>query len=463
MDGRADVYALGVVGFQMLAGELPFTAPNTPALLLKHVSEPPAPISSRRPDIPAALGHAIERALAKSRDERWPTAAAFRDALADDAVAPASYSRSASVSQAPAALRAASQQRVQAALQAHDAQWPVAPAQPPLPPYPAWRGEHEGDRSSWREAQRAWREQVREQRRAWAEELRSRHDAARRERREAREGSRGAPPSERIRRFQRHAVSNALVMLMLFFINAAVGGHPWFIFPWIGISIGIAVHALSLWQDGVRLRDLFRRPSRIAALQDATRVDVDPSVIADARARALVGGDVLAGRRGDVVRRAADDERAVLDILLKLPPADRAQLPDVEPTLRALVERVGELAQNLHSLDADVRPEHFAELEARLADARGLPEQSADRERRVTLLERQRASLQELAGRREKLTSQLESASLVLQTMRFDLLRLRSAGIGNASSDASGVTQEARALSKDIGRVLDAAAEVRRL
>jgi serine/threonine-protein kinase len=47
--------------------------------------------------------------------------------------------------------------------------------------------------------------------------------------------------------------------------------------------------------------------------------------------------------------------------------------------------------------------------------------------------------------------------------MRLDVLRLRSAGIGNAASDLSSVTQEARAVSRDIGRVLDAAAEVRKL
>jgi serine/threonine-protein kinase len=176
-----------------------------------------------------------------------------------------------------------------------------------------------------------------------------------------------------------------------------------------------------------------------------------------------VGSDVLAGRHGDAVRRAADDERAVQETLRGLSPADRAQLPDVEPTLRALVERVGSLAQALHSLDTDVRPEQLAQLDARLADARALPEQSHDRDRRVALLERQRTSLGELAERRGTLAGQLESASLVLQTMRLDLLRLRSAGIGNASSDVSGVTQEARALSKDIGRVLDAAAEVRKL
>ena len=44
IDGRADLYALGVVGYQMLAGSLPFRAGNTPAMLMKHISEQPRPL-----------------------------------------------------------------------------------------------------------------------------------------------------------------------------------------------------------------------------------------------------------------------------------------------------------------------------------------------------------------------------------------------------------------------------------
>jgi serine/threonine-protein kinase len=81
----------------------------------------------------------------------------------------------------------------------------------------------------------------------------------------------------------------------------------------------------------------------------------------------------------------------------------------------------------------------------------------------LVLLERQRTTLTELAGRQTVLGDQLENASLVLHTMRLDLLRLRSAGIASAAGDVHSVTQEARALSNDIGRVLEAAAEVKRL
>src|SRR5471032_584147 len=88
VDGRADIYALGVVGYQMLAGELPHKATNTPSMLMKHISERPRPLGEVRPDLPANLIYAIERAMQKGRDDRWPDASAFRDALADTALVP---------------------------------------------------------------------------------------------------------------------------------------------------------------------------------------------------------------------------------------------------------------------------------------------------------------------------------------------------------------------------------------
>lgn len=83
VDARSDVYSLGVVGYQMIAGELPFSANNTPALLAKHVSEAPRALRDWRPDAPESLANTIAVAMAKNADERWPSAAAFRDAVGD--------------------------------------------------------------------------------------------------------------------------------------------------------------------------------------------------------------------------------------------------------------------------------------------------------------------------------------------------------------------------------------------
>ncbi len=82
VDGRSDLYSLAVVAYHMLSGDTPFKAVNTPAMLVKHVSERPRPIRERRPDVPAYLAVAIDRALAKKPEDRWSDAAEFRDALA---------------------------------------------------------------------------------------------------------------------------------------------------------------------------------------------------------------------------------------------------------------------------------------------------------------------------------------------------------------------------------------------
>src|SRR6188768_599754 len=85
LDGRSDVYSLGVLAYQMLTGRVPFSASNSMALLLKHVTERPKPISELRPDTPPAMVTAIERALMKSPEDRWPTAGTLRDALHPEA------------------------------------------------------------------------------------------------------------------------------------------------------------------------------------------------------------------------------------------------------------------------------------------------------------------------------------------------------------------------------------------
>jgi serine/threonine-protein kinase len=140
-------------------------------------------------------------------------------------------------------------------------------------------------------------------------------------------------------------------------------------------------------------------------------------------------------------------------------------IPDVGPTVEALAQRVGSLALTLHRLDADVGGASVNLLEARLRTLRAEAgrEPTAEQERRIALLDRQRATIGELSERRGVLAAQMESASLALQNLRLDLLKLRSSGLGSAISDVTNATQEAKALSRDIGHAVDAVREVKRL
>jgi serine/threonine-protein kinase len=104
----------------------------------------------------------------------------------------------------------------------------------------------------------------------------------------------------------------------------------------------------------------------------------------------------------------------------------------------------------------------MAELDARIADVQN-DSDSAEGRRRLTLLQRQRATLEDLVQRRAALARQLDSAGLALGNLRLDLIKFRSSGLESALSDVSTATQEARALSKEISAVLEAAAEVRGL
>jgi serine/threonine-protein kinase len=77
VDGRADTYALGVMAYQMLTGQLPFAADNPGAMMLAHLQLPaPAP-RELAPETPARVARAILRALAKDPDERFDATSAF--------------------------------------------------------------------------------------------------------------------------------------------------------------------------------------------------------------------------------------------------------------------------------------------------------------------------------------------------------------------------------------------------
>jgi serine/threonine-protein kinase len=77
----SDLYSIGVMLYEMLAGRLPFEGDSAVSVALKHLSEPPPPISEFRPDVSPALESVVMAALAKDPAHRWQTADDFAEAL----------------------------------------------------------------------------------------------------------------------------------------------------------------------------------------------------------------------------------------------------------------------------------------------------------------------------------------------------------------------------------------------
>ncbi|GIW53240.1 MAG: hypothetical protein KatS3mg081_2595 [Gemmatimonadales bacterium] len=81
LTGAADQYSVGVMAYEMLAGQVPFEGDSAVDILTKHVMQPPPPLDVLRPGLPKHVYSAIQRALAKKPEDRFPTVGAFVEAL----------------------------------------------------------------------------------------------------------------------------------------------------------------------------------------------------------------------------------------------------------------------------------------------------------------------------------------------------------------------------------------------
>ena len=237
-------------------------------------------------------------------------------------------------------------------------------------------------------------------------------------------------------------------------INVATGmDHPWFLFPMFGMGIGLLRNYATLWQAGYSWRDVLSRPPAPDAMETRTKGG-RPS-----RPLQLPNADEY-GAQLSAIMQVYGDRAAILKLLDRLPASERKMLPEVQQTTDALYKRATDLARTLHAMDSNLDAEGLTQIDERIAGLSREPD-DPERARRLGLLERQRQTITDLRGRRSQVASNLESCVLAMQNVRFDLLRLRSAGVDAVLGDLTQATQQAKALSRDVDNVIAAAGEIR--
>jgi len=429
IDGRSDLYSLGVVAYQMLTGELPFYAPTVAGILMKQITEPAPDLRAKRPDAPEDLALAVSRCLEKDPENRWPTADSLRRSLENRSVGNYRPTGTAWKAGRPADRRTGG--RADGGM--------VAP-RPSL---------DRGRRSTG---------DVRDNLPARPP---GRLSAARRppprlpERDDTALPNTGEP--QIILRVRAQFARWAAISGGLFMINLATGMHsPWFLIPAAGMGIGLLQGYGKLWQAGYSWRDVLRRPPAPDAVETTLVKGAKlPRQLPLPRA-AEFGGQLAS------VLQAHGDRVAVYKLLDKLTPAERDMLPEIGPTVDALYQRAVDLARTLHAMDTNLDTDGLGQIEARIEAVSREPE-DLERDRRLALLEKQRRTLTDLEGRRAQVAGHLESCVLAVQNVRFDLLRLRSAGVAAVLGDLTNATQQAKALSRDVDNVIAAAGEVREI
>ncbi len=427
IDGRTDLYSLGIVAYQMLCGDLPFNATSTPALLVKHLSERPVPIDQRA-NVPPDLARAVMLCLEKNPDDRFPNARAFVQAL-----------ETGNVPSLPARAPAAYPQ--------------------PAPSWPAPQG------NAWSPLPAPVEEgPTLEERQRWS--------------------------TPAVVEFRKALAPFLFVTTALFVVQLIGGPSLLFISAFWAIGVAYKYARLWSdgydWRDVFRqprdkmivdvaaetiddAKAIFNREKRAEVRERARRRRL--STGADTvGGGAVAGGAVVAalsaGPYGGTARQALLDRDEIIRLFGELPKSDRERLPDVVPSAQRLAETVIGLATKLTESEresgntgVEAIDKEIATLEAQANPLEGAA--SELRVKRLAMLKRNRRTASEGARRRTELKARLENCTLALQNMKFDVLRLKT---GNESwQRVTSVAEAAMALAREVDSAIYVGDELARL
>lgn len=279
-----------------------------------------------------------------------------------------------------------------------------------------------------------------------------------------------APLELRLRDFKRSFWQAAATLAFLVGLNVVFSPSvPWVLIAAIVFAIGLIRQAAGLWADGVSVRELFSR-GQLSFEARQLRGDAVRALPERSRRSQRDGGGYRAiqaslpagaGPTERAMARAREHHDGIVQTMRQLSSVDRELIPDVRPTIDALLEQVLVLGDTLRRLEENVGSISLDEVSSRIAALERETDRSGEWARKHDLLERQRTSIRELQQRQADLKARFERATLLLENLRLDVLKLRSSGVQSASEDVAGATQAARALSSDIRRALEAADEVK--
>ena len=429
IDGRTDIYSLGVVAYQMLCGELPFDAPNTPAMLVKHLSEMPRPISERCRGVPSDLARAVMLMLEKSPDARFPSAGALAVALESGNVPEPQ----------------------------HTSWSPTIPAQVTRHqprPAPVSNQESDEEMERWEAAP------VRRFRKKLAPYIAVNSVI-----------------------FVASIISGVEVFFITVFwsIGMAVqysklwsAGYDWrdvFRQPRDRLFVDVAGETLDdaraifdpTKRDEVRAKMRARRATPQRSLPRARKDTGGAREKTGGRERTI--SDTPRGAELPVVARARSDRDEIRRLVRSLPEEDSEMIPEVVPSAEQLFDRVKALSNALAALDTHAVDASAADVEREIesleAQANPLEAGSEQRVRRLAGLKRRRRALIDVKKRRDEAMAKIESCGIALENMRLDVLRLRTGG--QTHYNVTLLAEQAMRLARDVDVLAYAADETGRV